>query len=84
MWFVGFRLAFCLHGRLGHSTFLVYCLYSTVLHSLAADGIFHCAFVLHKLLGGHLYLWLAPLLAPDSTVGKPRLVVVAVQGAPPM
>jgi len=34
------------------------------------------------LLGGHLYLGLSPLLAPVSTVGKPRLVVVAVQGAP--
>ena len=31
---------------------------------------------------GHLYLWLMPLLAPVSTVGKSRLVVVAVQGAP--
>jgi len=31
---------------------------------------------------GHLYLWHVPLLAPDSTVGKMRLVVVAVQGAP--
>ena len=27
-------------------------------------------------------MWLAPLLAPVSTVGKPHLVVVAVQGAP--
>jgi len=34
------------------------------------------------LLGGHLYLGLSPLLALVSTVGKPRLVVVAVQGAP--
>ena len=33
---------------------------------------------------GHLYLWLMPLLAPVSTVGKSRLVVVAVQGAPPI
>jgi len=31
---------------------------------------------------GHLYLWLMPLLAPVSTMGKSRLVVVAVQGAP--
>jgi len=36
----------------------------------------------YGLRGGHLYLWSIPLLAPVSTVGKPRLVVVAVQGAP--
>ena len=29
-----------------------------------------------------MYLRTTPLLAPVSTVGKPRLVVVAVQGAP--
>ena len=34
------------------------------------------------LRGGHLYMWPSPLLAPVSTVGKTRLVVVAVQGAP--
>ena len=31
---------------------------------------------------GHLYLWSTPFLALVSTVGKPCLVVVMVQGAP--
>ena len=33
-------------------------------------------------MGGHLYMWLAPLLAPVLTVGKLCLVAVMVQGAP--
>jgi hypothetical protein len=53
----------------------------TVLHH---DG-YYCV-VLYILFcglhGGHWYMWLSPLLAPVSTVGKSRLVVVAVQGAP--
>jgi len=50
-----------------------------ILWLLIQHYIVHLFNELHEFHGGHLYMWLAPLLAPESTVGKPRLVVVAVQ-----
>ena len=49
---------------------------------LVTTGVIQYGFVL-RVTQGHLYMWRTPLLAPVSTVGKTRLVVVAVQGAPP-
>ena len=50
-----------------------------VLHLVTDGFIYICSL---SFTGGHLYMWLAPLLAPVLTVGKSRLVAVAVQGAP--
>jgi len=59
----------------------VLCLSSCFYTFLVIIGV-----VLYKVVlwdtGGHRCMWPSPLLAPVSTVGKPRLVVVAVQGAP--
>ena len=53
----------------------------SLLSGLCSVWFIVCAFCgLHE---GHFYMRTAPLLAPVSTVGKSRLVVVAVQGAPP-
>ena len=52
----------------------------SLLSGLCSVWFIVCAFCgLHE---GHFYMRTAPLLAPVSTVGKSRLVVVAVQGAP--
>ena len=52
----------------------------SLLSGLCSVCFIMCAFCgLHE---GHFYMRTAPLLAPVSTVGKSRLVVVAVQGAP--
>src|SRR5437588_4659609 len=48
---------------------------------LVTTGVIRYGFVL-RVTQGHWYMWRTPLLAPVSTVGKTRLLVVAVQGAP--
>ena len=48
---------------------------------LVTTSVICYGFVL-RVTRGHWYMWRTPLLAPVSTVGKTRLVVVAVQGAP--
>ena len=50
---------------------------------LVTTGVIRYGFVL-RVTQGHWYMWRTPLLAPVSTVGKTRLLVVAVQGAPPI
>jgi hypothetical protein len=49
---------------------------------LVTTGVIRYGFVL-RVTQGHWYMWRTPLLAPVSTVGKTRLLVVMVQGAPP-
>ena len=63
--------------------FMVLHLFIPVFYTLlVTTGVIQYGFVL-RVTQGHLYMWRTPLLAPVSTVGKTRLVVVTVQGAPP-
>ena len=61
-------------------TFFTSLVMLSLLSGLCSVCFIMCAFCgLHE---GHFYMRTAPLLAPVSTMGKSRLVVVAVQGAP--
>jgi len=59
----------------------VLCLSPCFYTFLVIIGVVHYKVVLWD-TGGHWCMWPSPLLALVSTVGKLRLVVVAVQGAP--
>ena len=69
-------------GRPGWPTFMTFHQSFPVLHTLFTAGVVHYT-LFQELLGALVHVAItSPLLAPVSTVGKLRLVVVAVQGAP--